>query len=66
MSETDAETPTNRMAAALERLRQIYVEEEGEEPPEEFMTDARQELVRAVARNRRDAHREIYEALANE
>ncbi len=66
MSESDDEAPADRMAAALEQIRRLYIKEHGEEPSEEFMEDAREELVRAVARDRRDAHREIYEALANE
>lgn len=63
---SESEEPKNRMAAALDRIRRIYVEEEGEEPSEEFMSEARRRLVREVARDRRDAHREIYEALAEE
>lgn len=54
------------MTAALAEIRRIYVEEQGEEPPQEFLQAARRELIRAVARDRRDAHRDIYDALADE
>lgn len=50
------------MQEALGRFREKYVEEHGEQPPEELMDDARQWILKAVAQQNRD----IYDALADE
>jgi len=60
------QTPTNRMKDLLEELREHYVEENGEEPSEEFMQNARKQILRGAAKKSRDDHREIYDALADE
>lgn len=51
---------------ALKTVRRSYVEEHGEQPPEEFMEDARTQLVRLLAQRGRDEHRDVYDALADE
>ncbi|GAA0665099.1 hypothetical protein ACFQDG_09900 [Natronoarchaeum mannanilyticum] len=58
--------PKNLMVSILESIREAYVEEHGEEPPEEFMQRARNEIVHNFASKDRDEHRDIYEALAKE
>ena len=65
-SEPDDAPPRNRMAATLRQIREEYIEEHGEEPSEEFMEQAELEIVRRVGKADRDAHREIYDKLANE
>jgi death-on-curing family protein len=55
-----------RSMLKLLAVREQYVEEHGEEPPEEFMRQARNEIVHGVASKDRDDHRDIYDALANE
>lgn len=62
----DEDSPRNLMKEILGNVREIYVEEHGEEPPEEFIEEARQRIVQRVAKQNRDAHREIYDALADE
>jgi len=52
--------------AILSNIRQQYVEEHDEEPPEEYMQEARQNVLRAIGKNKRDENREIYDELAKE
>ena len=54
------------MEALLRAIQEQYIEEHGEEPPEEFMQRARNEIVHNVASRDREEHRDIYDALANE
>lgn len=54
------------MQEALDRVRERYVEEHGEQPPDEFVEKARREILLTVARKDREEHREIYDALADE
>lgn len=56
----------NLMDEMLETVEERYVEEHGEQPPAEFMEEARQWLLKEVAQQNRDAHRDIYDALADE
>ncbi len=56
----------NVMETLLNTIRDRYVEEHGEEPPEEFMERARTEIVHGVANRDREEHRDIYDALADE
>lgn len=66
----DGDDPTeprqNLLEKLLERVREEYREEHGEDPPESFMEDARREAVLRIARHRRDSHRDVYDALADE
>lgn len=65
-SEDEAEAPPkNVMEALLSIVREQYIEEHGEEPPEGFIRDIRNELVHGIASYDREAHREIYDALAD-
>lgn len=64
--EVPEDGPRNLLEEWLEHARERYVEEHGEEPPEEFMEDARELILRKLARSGRDAHRDVYEALAEE
>jgi hypothetical protein len=57
---------TDTIEQTLDEIRERYVEENGEEPPEEFMTEARRQIVLGIAQRDRDAHRDIYDALADE
>lgn len=66
MVATEDRRPENQMEKVLQRLRERYIEEEGEEPPEDFMQEARLEILRSAAKKNRDNHREIYDALADE
>lgn len=54
------------MQEALSRIREQYVEEHGEEPSDEFLQEARRKVVLEVARQDREEHRDIYDALADE
>lgn len=63
---TEERRPENQMDKALRKVRELYIEEQGEEPSEEFMKDARQRILREAAKQSRDDHREIYDALADE
>lgn len=63
---TDASSPRNLFDELLEQFRAKYVEEHGEEPPEEIIDEARTALLSEIAREKRDEHREIYDALAKE
>lgn len=63
---TQGRGPRNLMDEMLAKVKERYVEEHGEEPPEEFMKDARRRILKEVAQQNRDAHRDIYDALANE
>lgn len=65
-SEPEDAPPRNRMEETLQKIREEYVEEHGQEPSEEFLEQAELEIVRRVAKADRDAHREIYDKLANE
>lgn len=56
----------NLLERTLEATRQTYVEENGEEPPPEFMERARTAILREFAQHGRDEHRDIYDALADE
>jgi len=58
--------PTNRMEELLQKVRERYVEENDQEPPEAFMAQARNQILRDAAKKSRDDHREIYDALADE
>lgn len=62
------ETPRSRnlLQEMLERARERYVEENGEEPPEEFIEEARELLLRDLASRGREEHRDVYDALADE
>lgn len=60
------DSPTNLLEVTLERAREQYIEEHDEEPPEEFMEDARELILRRLAKHERDEHREVYDALADE
>jgi hypothetical protein len=57
---------SNLLEELLEDVRERYVEEHGEEPPAEFMRDARQDILRSLAKKGRDEHRDVYDALADE
>jgi len=66
-TETDSDTGRQSpLDEALERVRERYVEEHGTEPPEEMMKDARKRILREFAKQSRDEHREVYDALADE
>lgn len=56
----------NLMLELLERVRDDYKEEHGEDPPEEFVEKARREIILQAAKQDRDDHRDIYEKLADE
>lgn len=62
----NSESKSNTMERALATIREKYVEEHGEEPSDEFMEEARREIILGVARQDRDEHRDIYDALADE
>lgn len=64
--ETVENPPGNLLDAMLEQARERYVEENDEEPPEEFMEDARELILRHLARTRREEHQDVYDALAEE
>lgn len=66
MASKDERTEGNFLQEALGRIRERYVEEYGEEPSDEFMEEARRKIILEVARQDRDEHREIYDALAEE
>lgn len=66
VEDTEDHSPRNLMASILESIREAYVEEHGEEPSEEFIRRARNEIVHNLASKERDEHRDIYEALAKE
>lgn len=56
----------NLLEELLARTRERYVEEHGEEPPEDFLEDARAMILRRLAKKGRDEHRDVYDALAEE
>lgn len=56
----------NLLEEMLDRARERYVEENAEDPPEEFMDEARELILRSLASSGRDEHRDVYEALADE
>lgn len=57
---------TDPIDAVLEELRSQYVAEHDVEPPKEFLENARQEILSRLAKQRRDEHRDVYDALAEE
>lgn len=54
------------MKRVLDRLRREYREEHGKEPPAEFINRAEVGIARHIGKADRDAHREIYDKLAEE
>ena len=66
MASKDERTKGSFLQEALGRIRERYVKEHGEEPSDEFMEEARRKIILEVARQDRDEHREIYDALAEE
>lgn len=56
----------NLLDVTLERARERYIEENDEDPPEEFIDEARELILRKLAQRSRDEHREVYDALAGE
>jgi hypothetical protein len=66
-TETDSDTGRQSLLdTALERVRERYVEEHGTEPPEELMEAARKRVLRELAKEGRNEHRDVYDALADE
>lgn len=65
-AEEDAPGPAdgNLLDELLARTREQYVEEHGEEPPEDFLEEAREMILRQLAKKGRDEHRDVYDALA--
>lgn len=61
-----SESKSNAMEEALGTIRKKYVEEHGEEPSDEFMENARRRIILGVAKQDRDEHRDVYDALADE
>lgn len=57
---------TNLLEQLLDSVREEYREEHDEDPPDEVMQKARNEALRRIAKDRRDANRSIYDALAEE
>lgn len=66
VDESEERPSENFLEMLLDSIRKQYVERHGEEPPDEFMQEARNELVHGLARKDREEHREIYDALADE
>lgn len=64
--QNDPSEGRNLLEEMLEETRRRYREQEGEEPPPEFMEKARTEILRRLARKSRDEHRDVYDALADE
>lgn len=62
----EQDSPHNLMPKLLEDVRELHIGEHGEEPPSEFMKKARQRIVQEVAKQNREKHRDIYDALADE
>lgn len=60
------DTPENLLEKLLERARAEYIEANGEEPPKEVMQDARTLILRRLASESREKHRDVYDALAKE
>ena len=58
--------PRNLMEDLLGRVKQMYREEHGEEPTEEFIEEARRRKELEAAEQDRNEHREIYDKLADE
>ena len=56
----------NLLEQLLEEAREQYAAEHGEAPPEGFDEEARTLLLRTLAKQRRDEHRDVYDALAEE
>lgn len=54
------------MTELLTKVREYYRSEKGEDPPEEFIEEARRKIVLEVGRQDQADHREIYEKLAEE
>ena len=65
--EDDPTTPQfNLLELLMDRVRERYREEHGEDPPESFMEEARRKAILELARELRNQNREIYDALADE
>jgi hypothetical protein len=65
-AEDETQQSRNLLQELLERTRERYIEENNEEPPEEFMKEARNLVLRKLALSGRDEHRDVYDALAEE
>ena len=50
----------------LEETRERYRDEHDDDPPTAFMQDARELILRRLAKKGRDEHRDVYDALADE
>jgi hypothetical protein len=67
MATKDSESSRkNLMEKVLDKVREKYIEEHGEEPSEKFIRVARKKILQEQAKKSRDDHREIYDALADE
>lgn len=64
--ETQGPPPRNLLETMMAEARERYVEENGEEPPEKFMEEARELILRTLAQRGRDKHQDVYDALAEE
>lgn len=65
--EQPADAPSEPLLETLlTQVREKYINEHGEEPPEEFEDEARKLIIRQLAKEGRDEHRDIYDALADE
>jgi len=63
--EQPADAPSGSfLEKLLDEARKRYIEEHGEEPPEESENEARKFIIRQVAKEDCDEHRDIYCALA--
>lgn len=62
----ESRSQRNLMKEYLVDVRESYIEENGEEPSDEFMEEARAKIIQEVAKRKRDANRDIYDALADE
>jgi len=56
----------NLLEEALEETRERYRDEHDDDPPTAFMQDARELILRRLAKKGRDEHRDVYDALADE
>lgn len=65
-AEDETRESVNLLQQMLSRARERYVEENDEEPPEEFVEEAREVILRELASSGRDEHRDVYDALADE
>jgi hypothetical protein len=60
------EMSRNLLEEALEETRERYRDEHGDDPPAAFIEDAREMILRRLAKKGRDEHRDVYDALADE